>query len=143
MPSDPEVRSSGIFFQPCISASWRIYGCAAISILLPTLFLTGCGNKKAAPEAIAPEVEVANVIQQDVPLYTECISTLDGFVNAQIQPQVTGYLTKQNYQEGTVVHKGQVLFEIDARPFCSQTPATEPGQFPQSTPLIRIDSEMS
>jgi len=117
MPSDPEVRIIGIFPQPRRSASWRIYGCAAISILLPTLFLNGCGTKKAATTAIAPEVEVAEVIQQDVPLYTECISTLDGFVNAQIQPQVTGYLTKQNYQEGAVVHKGQVLFEIDPRPF--------------------------
>ena len=95
MPSDPEVRIIGIFPQPRRSASWRIYGCAAISILLPTLFLNGCGTKKAATTAIAPEVEVAEVIQQDVPLYTECISTLDGFVNAQIQPQVTGYLTKQ------------------------------------------------
>jgi membrane fusion protein (multidrug efflux system) len=57
------------------------------------------------------------VAQQDVPLYTECISTLDGFVNAQIQPQVTGYLVKQYYREGTVVSKGEVLFEIDARPF--------------------------
>jgi membrane fusion protein (multidrug efflux system) len=38
-------------------------------------------------------------------------------VNAQIQPQVTGYLTKQNYREGTVVHQGEVLFEIDPRPF--------------------------
>jgi membrane fusion protein (multidrug efflux system) len=56
-------------------------------------------------------------MQQDVPQYTECIATLDGYVNAQIQPQVTGYLLKQNYQEGTVVHEGQVLFEIDPRPF--------------------------
>jgi membrane fusion protein (multidrug efflux system) len=68
-------------------------------------------------EAPPPEVEVAPVAQQDVPLYTECISTLDGFVNAQIQPQVTGYLLKQNYQEGTTVHKGDALFDIDPRPF--------------------------
>jgi RND family efflux transporter MFP subunit len=62
-------------------------------------------------------VEVAPVIQQDVPLYTECIATLDGYVNAQIQPQVTGYLMRQNYTEGTVVHQGDLLFEIDPRPF--------------------------
>jgi membrane fusion protein (multidrug efflux system) len=68
-------------------------------------------------EAPPPEVEVAPVAQQDVPVYTECISTLDGFVNAQIQPQVTGYLLKQNYQEGTTVHKGDALFDIDPRPF--------------------------
>jgi len=50
-------------------------------------------------------------------MYTECISTLDGYVNAEIRPQVAGYLMKQSYLEGTVVHKGQVLFEIDPRPF--------------------------
>src|SRR5204863_2811042 len=67
----------------------------------------------------------------DVPLYTECISTLDGFVNAQIQPQVTGYLMKQNYTEGTVVHKGDVLFEIDPRPFEAALQQTK-GQLAQA-----------
>ena len=78
--------------------------------------LAGCA-KKEAPSAAAPEVEIAPVTQQDVPLYTECIASLDGYVNAQIQPQVTGYLMKQNYLEGTVVRKGDILFEIDPRPF--------------------------
>lgn len=87
-----------------------------ILMLSVTIVLAACA-KKEAPQAAAPEVEVAPVSQQDVPLYTECIATLDGYVNAQIQPQVTGYLTKQNYTEGTVVHKGEVLFEIDSRPF--------------------------
>jgi len=89
---------------------------ALILVFVLTL-TTGCGKKEAVVAAAPPEVEVAAVVQQDVPLYTECISTLDGFVNAQIQPQVSGYLTKQTYQEGTVVHKGDVLFEIDPRPF--------------------------
>jgi membrane fusion protein (multidrug efflux system) len=87
----------------------------ALAVLL-TLWTTGCA-KTEAPAALPPEVEVAGVIQQDVPIYTECISTLDGYVNAQIQPQVTGYLMKQNYREGAVVRKGEVLFEIDPRPF--------------------------
>ncbi|MFZ0294295.1 MAG: efflux RND transporter periplasmic adaptor subunit [Candidatus Sulfotelmatobacter sp.] len=78
--------------------------------------MSGCA-KKEAPAAAAPEVAITPVIQEDVPLYTECVATLDGYVNAQIQPQVTGYLTKQDYSEGTVVHKGEVLFEIDPRPF--------------------------
>lgn len=92
--------------------------CQGAFILIAVLTLeTGCGKKEVASAAAPPEVEVAAVVQQDVPLYTECISTLDGYVNAQIQPQVTGYLTKQTYQEGTVVQKGQVLFEIDPRPF--------------------------
>jgi membrane fusion protein (multidrug efflux system) len=54
--------------------------------------------------------------QQDVPLTGEWVATTDGFVNAQIQPQVSGYLVRQNYKEGSMVHKGQVLFEIDPRP---------------------------
>jgi membrane fusion protein (multidrug efflux system) len=92
---------------------------------------TGCGKKEVASAAAPPEVEVVAVVQQDVPLYTECIATLDGYVNAQIQPQVTGYLMKQNYTEGTVVHSGQVLFEIDPRPFESALQQSK-GQLAQA-----------
>jgi RND family efflux transporter MFP subunit len=60
---------------------------------------------------------VATVVKRDVSIYSEWVGTLDGFVNAQIQPQVTGYLIKQDYNEGTTVAKDQVLFEIDPRPF--------------------------
>ena len=83
-----------------------------------SLALYGCGGVKAsAPPAKPPEVEVADVVQKDVPMVSEWTATLDGFVNAQIQPRVAGYLIKQNYKEGSFVHKGDVLFEIDARPF--------------------------
>ena len=85
-------------------------------ILAAAISLVGCA-KMEAPAALAPEVEVTPVTQEDVPLYTECIATLDGYVNAQIQPQVSGYLMKQNYSEGTFVHKGDLLFEVDPRPF--------------------------
>jgi len=80
------------------------------------VLLVGCA-KNEVHAALAPEVEVTPVTQQDVPLYTECIATLDGYVNAQIQPQVSGYLMKQNYREGAFVHKGELLFEVDPRPF--------------------------
>jgi membrane fusion protein (multidrug efflux system) len=60
---------------------------------------------------------VAPVVQQDAPVYSDWVATLDGYVNAEIRPQVSGYITKQNYQEGSLVRKGQVLFEIDPRPF--------------------------
>jgi membrane fusion protein (multidrug efflux system) len=85
--------------------------------LLSFLPILGCAKTGVHAETPPPEVEVTPVAQQDVPVYTECISTLDGYINAQIQPQVTGYLLKQNYQEGTAVHKGDVLFDIDPRPF--------------------------
>jgi RND family efflux transporter MFP subunit len=57
------------------------------------------------------------VVQKDVPMISEWTATLDGYVNAQIQPRVSGYLIRQDYKEGSYVHKGQVLFEIDPRPF--------------------------
>jgi membrane fusion protein (multidrug efflux system) len=60
---------------------------------------------------------VATVETRDVPVYSEWVASLDGYVNAQIRPQVPGYIIKQNYTEGSLVRKGQVLFEIDPRPF--------------------------
>jgi RND family efflux transporter MFP subunit len=81
------------------------------------LLLAGCNSTKAAPVAPPLTVEVATVQQKDTPIYSEWVATLDGYVNAQIQPRVAGYITKQNYKEGSVVRKGDVLFEIDPRPF--------------------------
>lgn len=101
--------------KPVLGADRGFVWRTTLLVLISTL-LVGCAKKEVAPPA-SPEVEITPVTQQDVPLYTECISTLDGYVNAQIQPQVTGYLMTQNYREGTVVHKGEVLFEIDPRPF--------------------------
>ena len=81
------------------------------------LALAGCGRGNAAIKLPDTEVLVAAPIQQDVPVHSEWVATLDGYVNAEIRPQVSGYLIKQNYKEGSVVRKGQVLFEIDPRPF--------------------------
>jgi len=85
-------------------------------LLLHTL---GCsnGNVRAAAPPPPPVVEVAPVIQKDVPVQGEWVGTLEGYVNAQIQPQVSGYLIRQDYHEGAFVKKGQLLFEIDPRPF--------------------------
>ena len=78
----------------------------------------GCGSKNvSAAAAQPPAVQMVEVIQRDVPIYHEYLATLDGFVNAQIQPQVSGYLIRQNYVEGALVSKNQVLFKIDPRPF--------------------------
>jgi RND family efflux transporter MFP subunit len=81
--------------------------------------LSGCSRTTSAASAPPPaqEVEVARVVQQDVPISREWIGTLDGLVNAAIKAQVTGYLLTQNYSEGSFVRKGQLLFEIDPRPF--------------------------
>src|ERR1051326_715202 len=85
-----------------------------IAVLLP---LTGCATKTEAAPPPPPEVQVVPVEQKDVPIYDEWVATLDGYVNADIRPQVSGYLLKQNYREGMMVKKDEVLFEIDPRPF--------------------------
>ncbi len=84
---------------------------------MPLLLLSGCKGEQGESAPPPPIVEVAEVIQRDVPVYAEWIASTDGMVNATIRAQVQGYLVKQNYKEGDLVEKGQVLFEIDPRPF--------------------------
>lgn len=81
------------------------------------LTAAGCSKSKPPAQAMSiPTVEVVAVEQKDIPIYGEWIGTLDGMVNAEIKAQVTGYLLKQHYAEGSLVRKGQLLFEIDPRP---------------------------
>src|SRR6202047_441605 len=79
----------------------------------------GCSNGKVRAAGPPPPtvVKVAPVIQKDVPVQGEWVGTLEGYVNAQIQPQVSGYLIRQDYHEGALIRRGQLLFEIDPRPF--------------------------
>jgi RND family efflux transporter MFP subunit len=87
-------------------------------LTLAPWLLVSCEHPRAAsPPPPPPEVAVAAVVTQTVPVASEWIATLDGYVNAQVRPQVSGYLIKRNYHEGAVVKKGDVLFEIDPRPF--------------------------
>ena len=100
-----EIAGPAVIFWPLLIA-------ASFSISV------GCSNQtSAAGPAPPPEVQVAEVQQKDVPLYAEWIGTLDGMVNADIKAQVSGYLLQQAYTEGSFVHKGQLLFQIDPRPF--------------------------
>jgi len=89
------------------------------ALLASLLLLAGCaGNSQSPASSQAPlDVIVVPVEQKDVPIYGDWVATLDGYINANIQPQVSGYLIKQDYQEGSYVHKDDVLFEIDPRPF--------------------------
>jgi RND family efflux transporter MFP subunit len=82
-----------------------------------------------------PDVEVAQVEQKDVPIYTEWIGTLDGFTNAEVKAQVRGYLMRQDYQEGAFVKQGQLLFEIDPRPFQAALDQAE-GQLAQAKAML-------
>jgi membrane fusion protein (multidrug efflux system) len=90
----------------------------ACCFLVLLVLSDACGNKSvSAAQGAPPTVQVVEVTQRDVPVYHEWIATLDGYVNAVIQPQVSGYLVQQNYREGALVHKNEVLFKIDPRPF--------------------------
>ena len=88
----------------------------------------------AAPPS-TPDVEVVQVQQEDVPIYGEWIGTLDGLVNADVRAQVTGYLLKQGYQEGAFVKQGQLLFQIDPRPFQAALDQAQ-GQLAQAKAML-------
>lgn len=106
-----------------LSSRFSLYsgGFAAAALIVATVGVAGCGKAvqgATAGGAMGPmPVTAVRVQPTDVPLRSEWVGTLDGFVNAQIQPQVSGYLVRQNYREGSQVKKGDVLFEIDPRPF--------------------------
>ena len=98
----------------------RSFAVVVGAMVLGTALLSGCGNHVSAASTGAPprmKVTVEKTAQTDVPVTGEWVATLDGYVNAQIQPQANGYLIRQDYREGSEVQEGQVLFEIDPRPF--------------------------
>ena len=89
---------------------------AVLAIIIVIAITNRSSNDvKASPRPL--DVEVVQVKQEDVPLYSEWIGTTEGIVNADIKAQVTGYLLRQDYKEGSFVRKGDLLFEIDPRPF--------------------------
>jgi RND family efflux transporter MFP subunit len=85
--------------------------------VLGAFIVVGRSDKPAQAAPRPLDVEVVRVEQKDVPVYSEWIGTTDGMVNAEIKAQVTGYLLRQNYKEGSFVKKGELLFELDPRPF--------------------------
>ena len=108
-------------------------GNSAASMLLIAVamfWVTGCKPESHATPP-PPIVEVAPVTVADVPIYHEWVGTLDGLVNATIRAQVTGYLWSQNYREGDLIKKGDLLFEIDPRPFQAALDQAE-GQLAQA-----------
>src|SRR5438128_10895472 len=87
------------------------------ALLIYGLLVAGCSRKAAQTGPAAPEVLVTTVAPKDVPRILERVATLDGFINANINAQVQGYIVSRDYQEGSVVKKGDLLFQIDPRPF--------------------------
>src|SRR6266404_2228426 len=90
-----------------------------IIVLICLSLSLGCSRKPAQAPPSAPEVLVTTVAPQDVPRVLERVATLDGFINANINAQVQGYIVSRDYQEGSVVKKGDLLFTIDPRPFAA------------------------
>ncbi len=109
------------------------------------LAAAGCSNNSpvnAQAQMPPPTVQVALIERHPVALTTEWIATLDGFVNAEIQPHVSGYLVRQNYREGAFVRKGEVLFEIDPRPFQAALDQVK-GQLAQSqAQVVQAQSQL-
>src|SRR5215469_8707321 len=91
------------------------YACL-LTLMVLLVNVTGCAKKTAKPPG-PPEVGVAVVQQQDVPIYGEWVAQLNGPINAVITPKVQGYLLTQDYKNGSFVTKGQLLFQVDPRPF--------------------------
>src|SRR5205809_3410669 len=117
-------RGIARFLQNMVSGSTartmthqRLFTIAASGALLTLIFAVGCSRKQSTVVASAPEVLVTVVTPKDVPRILERVATLDGFINANINAQVQGYIVSRDYQEGSLVKKGDLLFEIDPRPF--------------------------
>ncbi len=113
---------------------WRYklwIGGALVLVIAGLIFEAARPKRVSGAPGAAPDVEVVEVVQKDVPIYSEWIGTLDGFTNADVRAQVSGYLLRQGYQEGGFVKKGQLLFEIDPRPFQAVLDQVE-GQLAQA-----------
>src|SRR5436305_5117159 len=95
----------------------RLFTNAAFVTALLFVGLLGCSRKSTQAPPNAPEVLVTTVQPRDVPRVLERVATLDGFINANINAQVQGYIISRDYKEGSVVNKGDILFQIDPRPF--------------------------
>jgi len=113
---------------------------ALLAIIL-LIVVTHSAAKSSTPSSPLAVVEVAVVEQRDVPVYGEWIGTLTGQVNADVKAQVTGYLLTRNYKEGSFVRKGQVLFEIDPRPFQAALDQSK-GQLAQSRAQLIQDQAL-
>ncbi len=116
--------------------------CIAISSVLLMAPLVGCKNEEARPQAAPPEVQVSEVTTRDVPVFDEAVAQLNGPVNADITPKVQGYLLAQNYVNGSFVRKGELLFEIDPRPFQAAMEEAKAGVERSAAALTKASNDV-
>ncbi|PYJ34871.1 MAG: efflux transporter periplasmic adaptor subunit [Verrucomicrobia bacterium] len=114
---DPVVAGSRPFGLRHNAARPAVAPYLVTALAIGVSIAMGCSRKAAQAPANAPEVLVTTVTPQDVPRVLERVATLDGFIDANINAQVQGYIVSRDYQEGSVVKKGDLLFQIDPRPF--------------------------
>jgi RND family efflux transporter MFP subunit len=129
--------------KPNMKFRHMAWASAAVLVAALLFVTTHSGGKPVAKAPPAPVVEVAQVEQKDVPIYGEWIGTLTGQVNADIKAQVTGYLLRQNYKEGSYVRKGDLLFEIDPRPFQAALDQVKGGLAQAEAQLIQEEARLA
>ena len=142
--ADTTSRSFPTLRESCdratCSYSAGLPSAAALLLLAGLALIAGCSKTAKGggpPQYPPPDVVTTTVQQKDVPIFGDWVANLDGYVNAQIQPQVTGYLIRQNYKEGSQVSKGQVLYEIDPRPFQAAVDQAK-GQLAQAQAQLQL-----
>ena len=140
--ASPIYMSRGCRLTPISRcASGKLLPLCAI-IVAGTLLCPACGRKEVAAASGPPDVDVAEVVEQNVPVTREWVGTLDGLVNAQIHAQVAGYLVKQQYTNGAYVRKGAPLFQIDSRPFQASLDQAKGNLEAAKSQLAQAQSEL-
>jgi membrane fusion protein (multidrug efflux system) len=119
----------------------RAFWAGAFGVLLAVVLLTSCSRKAPQAGPAAPEVQVTTVQPRDVPRVLERVATLDGFINANINAQVQGYIISRDYKEGSIVKKGDLLFQIDPRPFEAALAQAKGAQARDQANLAKADAD--
>jgi RND family efflux transporter MFP subunit len=107
------------------------------------LFLSACEKQEEKPKPQPPEVLFTEVLQQNVPITNQWVAQLNGPVNADITPKVQGYLLRQNYQNGYLVRKGQLLFELDPRQYQAALDEAKAQVAVAKANLARVDADVA
>jgi membrane fusion protein (multidrug efflux system) len=142
LPSQAE-RYGRKEMKPSIKSKIVVLAAAIVLVVIVIAIVVGVGGlnaKKKAPAPSLPEVEVVQVEQKDVPISGEWIGTLAGMVDADVKAQVQGYLLTKDYTEGSFVRKGQLLFQIDPRPFEAALAQAKGGQAQAEGQLAQANS---